>query len=89
MYEDVEVELNKLKNFKSTDQYQLVPLVLKSVKNSIIENLVKIFNYSIVNSYVPMDWKSANVVPIYKKGDKSKVGNYRPISLTSVIGKLI
>ncbi len=36
-----------------------------------------------------MDWKSANVVPIYKKGDKSKAGNYRPILLTSVIGKLL
>ncbi len=36
-----------------------------------------------------MDWKSANVVPMYKKGDKSMAGNYRPISLTSVLGKLL
>ncbi len=36
-----------------------------------------------------MDWKSANVVPIYKKGDKSKVGKYWPILLTLAIGKLL
>ena len=33
------------------------------------------------------DWKKAIVVPIYKGGDRSVVGNYRPVSLTSVVGK--
>ena len=38
---------------------------------------------------VPTDWKLANVMPIYKKGRKDGPGNYRPISLTSVPGKLM
>jgi hypothetical protein len=35
------------------------------------------------------DWKLANVSPIFKKGDKSKPANYRPVSLTSVCCKVI
>ena len=38
---------------------------------------------------LPADWKSANVTPIFKKGDRSKSGNYRPVSLTSVACKIM
>ena len=36
---------------------------------------------------VPEDWRIANVVPL--KGSKDNPGNYRPVSLTSVVGKLL
>lgn len=36
-----------------------------------------------------MDWKRANVTPIFKKGAKSDPGNYRPVSLTSVSCKIL
>jgi hypothetical protein len=39
------------------------------------------------NNSIPSDWKKAIVVSIYKGGDRSVVGNYRPISLTSVVCK--
>ena len=34
------------------------------------------------------DWKKANVVPVFKKGDKQLLKNYRPISLLPIIGKI-
>ncbi|KAG1046414.1 hypothetical protein G6F43_011102 [Rhizopus delemar] len=39
-------------------------------------------------SVIPSDWRTAQVVPIYKKGDDLDSGNYRPISLTSIMRKL-
>jgi hypothetical protein len=38
---------------------------------------------------VPREWKLANVVPVYKKGDKEHVENYRPTSLLSLISKVL
>ncbi|PKU33632.1 rna-directed dna polymerase from mobile element jockey-like [Limosa lapponica baueri] len=38
---------------------------------------------------VPVDWRLANVMPIYKKGQKDNLGTYRPVSLTSVPGKVM
>src|SRR6266536_1931380 len=47
------------------------------------------FNKFIEMGWVPIDWKTANVSALYKhKGSKSDAANYRPISLTSHIGKI-
>ena len=39
------------------------------------------------NGTLPGDWKTAMVIPIHKRGDRSLVTNYRPVSLTSVVCK--
>jgi len=44
---------------------------------------------SLETGVVPDYWKASNVTPIFKKGSKSEIGNYRPVSLTSQICKLL
>ena len=42
-----------------------------------------------VTGIVPLEWKEANIIPLLKKGSRNKSVNYRPVSLTSVICKLL
>ncbi|KAK4828710.1 hypothetical protein QYF61_000548 [Mycteria americana] len=51
--------------------------------------LQKIKSQSWLTGEVPVDWSLTNVTPSYKKGWKEDPGNYRPVSLTSVPGKLM
>jgi hypothetical protein len=51
--------------------------------------LTAIFNASLLQGKVPSAWKRANVTPVFKKGDKSCVENYRPISLLSLVSKVL
>ena len=51
--------------------------------------LTDIFNSSLESGQVPEDWRVANVTPLFKKGSREELGNYRPVSLTSVVGKVL
>ena len=51
--------------------------------------IAHIFSKSVETGEFPAELELANVTTIFKKGDKSDPGNYRPISLTSVLGKLL
>ena len=48
-----------------------------------------LFQATLVQGRIPVEWKSAHVTPIFKKGDKSNPSNYRPISLTSIVCKVM
>uniref|UniRef100_A0A7M4ES60 Reverse transcriptase domain-containing protein n=1 Tax=Crocodylus porosus TaxID=8502 RepID=A0A7M4ES60_CROPO len=62
--------------------------VLRELAGIIAEPLARLFEDSWYSGQVPEDWKRANVVPIFKKGRKEEPGNYRPVSLTSILGKV-
>ena len=78
-----------LKADKSPGPDGLHPRVLKEVALEIVDALVIIFQCSIDSGSVPVDWRVANVIPLFKKGGREKTGNYRPVSLTSVVGKML
>ncbi|CAM4557941.1 unnamed protein product [Lepidochelys kempii] len=81
--------LEKLDVHKSMGPDELHPRVLKELAAVIAEPLAIIFENSWRTGEVPDDWKKANVVPIFKKGKKEDPGKYRPVSLTSVPGKIM
>ena len=62
--------------------------VLRELVEVIAEPLSIIYQRSLLTGEVPEDWRLANVTPIYKKCCKEDLGNYRPVSLTSVPGKV-
>ena len=63
--------------------------LLKETAAQIAPSLCSLFNKSLRIGVVPDDWKLANVVPVYKHGEKAEVENYRPISLLSLISKTL
>ena len=63
--------------------------LLKLCAHEIVDSLITLFQASLDQGVVPDDWKEANIMPLFKKGDKTSAENYRPISLTSVSCKLL
>ena len=76
--------LKNLKTNKGAGPDDLAPTVLKELSIEIAPILQKIFAKSLHSQIVPTDWKKACISPIFKKGDKDRPENYRPISLTCV-----
>ena len=62
--------------------------ILKNCAVGLAFPLTCIFRASYNSGHIPEEWKLANVVPIFKKGDKASVENYRPISLTCLVMKV-
>ena len=54
-----------------------------------LQPLTTIYQKSLNEAIIPHIWKCANVTVIFENGDRSKPNNYRPISLTSVPGKIM
>jgi hypothetical protein len=63
--------------------------LLKETAMQITPSLCALFNKSLRVSVLPSVWKLANMVPVHKHGEKTYVENYRPISLLSLISKVL
>ena len=67
---------------------ELSAKMLLETRKEIAYPLLLLFKKSLNEASVPLDWRSANVTPIFKKGTRSSMENYRPVSLTSLICKV-
>jgi len=82
-------KLLKLNSDKSPGSDGIHPQLLKECATVLAEPLSLLFQRSFDTGTLPADWKTANIVPIFKKGDRTDRANYRPVSLTSVPCKIM
>ena len=74
-------KIEKMKDNKSPGVDGIPPKLLKES--------AKFVNLSLQEGIVPLEWKETNITPLFKKGSRNKPENYRPVSLTLVVCKLL
>ena len=85
----IEKLLKNINVKKASGPDEISSWILKEAASEIAPFLQFIFMQPIKTAEVARDWKLANVVAIYKKGNKTDASNYRPVSLTSVTCKML
>ncbi|KAK4817308.1 hypothetical protein QYF61_009161 [Mycteria americana] len=81
--------LHHLDTPKSMGPDKIHPRVLRELAEVLTKPLSIIYQQSWLTGEVPVDWGLGNVTPIYRKGQKEDLGNYRPLGLTLVPGKVM
>ena len=74
-----------MKENKSPGVDGISPKILKETVEQISAPFAHVFNMSLQDGIVPLEWKEANIIPLFKKGSRNKSVNYRPVRLTSVV----
>jgi endonuclease/exonuclease/phosphatase family metal-dependent hydrolase len=87
--EDISKRLKNLKVNKAPGVDEIVPRILIENADYLSHPLEYIYRESLETGVVPSEWKQVNVTPIYKKGPRELSCNYRPVSLTSHICKVL
>jgi hypothetical protein len=82
-------KLTKLHIAKSPGPDAIHPRLLKELATTVARPLLIIFSTSLRTGKLPKDWKLAHISAIFKKGSRSLVNNYRPISLTCICCKVL
>lgn len=80
--------IKSLKNTNSSGVDGISNKTLKHIAFNIVDVLAFIFNSSVFSGIFPKKLKAANILALFKKGDRRDVNNYRPISLVSSISKV-
>ena len=77
----------RLNAYKSMGPDGVHPRVLKELAEVVAEPLSIIFEKSWLSGEVPDDWRKGHITPIYKKGSKEDLGNYRPVRSPLCLGR--
>ena len=88
--QDVKDQLDNLNINKPGGPDEISPKLIKTIGYHLVKPLTLLFNRSLQLGQVPQQWKMANVSAIFKnKGNNNDPTNYRPISITSCLGKIL
>jgi hypothetical protein len=87
--ETIKKKLDNLTIDKSPGPDNIHPRILRELSNILSEPLSIIYSNSYTNSVCPDEWRCANVIALFKKGDHKYAGNYRPVSLTCIVCKVL
>jgi hypothetical protein len=85
--EGVQKLLQKLNPQKACGPDQIPARILRDLADVIAPPLTLIFQKSLDEGNIPNDWRTANVTAIFKKGERYKASNYRPVSLTCSVAQ--
>ena len=88
-YKGVLKLLRDLKTHKATGPDELPAFILKTAANQLAPILTRLYQFSLDSGEAPTDWRNAHIVPVFKKGEKHLPSNYRPVSLTSIVCKVL
>jgi hypothetical protein len=83
------MELGKLDTSKAPGPDKINNKILKNAKYELSDIITHLFNISLKNSFIPTQWKSANIIPIPKTNNAQIATDYRPIALTSALCKVL
>lgn len=86
--EEVLKLMKKLDTNKAPGPDGISNWILKECCNQLVDKIHCLIRLSLMQGKIPKDWKRANIVPIFKGGNRENPLNYRPVSLLSVVGKL-
>ena len=81
--------LRDLKSKKSYGSDCIASEIIKMGAKVLVIPLTFIINSSILSGKFPTKWKVSKVVPLFKKGDRKCMKNYRPVALLSVAGMIL
>ncbi|BHF79037.1 hypothetical protein SprV_0602215400 [Sparganum proliferum] len=82
-------ELEALNESKSPGPDEIPPRLLKELASELSVPLSMLFQTSFDTGTLPIDWKLAHITPLYKGGSRASTTNYRPISLTCILCKVM
>jgi hypothetical protein len=86
---EIRLILTTLDVNKASGPDQISGTILHECAAVLAPSLTKLFNRSLALGVVPESWKTANITPVFKKGDKTSCNNYRPISLLCIASKIL
>ena len=87
--DEVKKKLQQLDPNKAQGPDKIPAKVLKELSEELALPLTVLFSKSLEKGILPSDWKKAEITAIFKKGNKTDPGNYRPVSLTCIVCKVM